>query len=143
MYNHCAINSDENILLLQFQNSNRYFTDTFMLIVPGLVHYETHYIVNIFDDSSFIALMVPRRNPEFNPLLVNNSAHILNWKRIELNEVIYYYTTLSLSVGTHTLAFVGNFIMFEATIYGSGINNMYALPAGMRLNLITHFPIQG
>ena len=143
-HEHCAITSDENILILQFQNdSSRYLADTFMLFVPGLVHYENRYVFNTFDDLSFVALTIPNENPKFNPLFINNSGLLLDWKRIELNTEIYYYTMLSLPAGTYTITFVGNYISFGVTIYGSNTSDTYALPAGMRLNLITNLPLQG
>ena len=142
-HNHCVITSDENILILQFQSSSRYSADTFMLVVPGLVHYENHYVFNTLDDFNFAALTVPNENPNFNPLLVNNSVQILDWKRIELNTEIYYYVTLPLPTGIHTIAFVGNYVSFGVTIYGSNANDKYALPAGMKLNLTTNLPLQG
>lgn len=143
MYSHCAITSDENILILQFQNSSITDTDMFMLIVPGLVHYEIRYVFNIFDNFSIAAVTVPAENPNYNPLLLNNSVHHLNWKRIELNKEIYYYATTSLPAGTHTLAFVGSRVKFGVTIYEYSTTNMHALPAGMRLDLATDFPSQG
>lgn len=143
-HNHCAITSDENILILQFQNdSSRYLADTFMLLIPGLVHHKSRYVFTTFDDVSFAALTIPNENPKFNPLLINNSVQFLDWKRIELNTEIYYYCTLFLSAGTHTIAFVGNYISFGVTIYVSNASDKYALPAGMRLNLTTNLPLQG
>ena len=146
-HDHCAITSDENILILQFQSggssSSRYSADTFMLVVLGLVHYANHYVFNTFGDFSFAALTVPNENPNFNPLLVNNSVQILDWNRIELNTEICYYITISLPAGTHTIAFVGNYVSFGVTIYGSNTSNTYALPAGMRLDLTTNLPLQG
>ena len=144
MHDHCAITSDENILILQFQNdSSRYLADTFMLVVPALVHYENRYVFNTFDDLSFAALTIPNENPNLNPLFINNSGQFLGWKEIELNTEIYYYITLSLPAGTHTIAFVGNYISFGVTIYVSNTSDTYALSAGMRLNLTTNLPLQG
>ena len=142
-HSHCAITSDESILILQFQNSSRHLTDTFMLIIPGLIHYKTYYVINVFNNFSFAAVTVPTENPNLNPLLINNSAHILNWKRIRLNTEIYYYTILSLPTGTYKLAFIGNYIKLGVTIYESSLSNTFALPAGMRLNFTANLPLQG
>lgn len=141
-YTHCAITSDENILILQFQNSNITDTDTFMLIVPGLVHYETHYVFNTFDNLSFAAVTIPTEDPNLIPLLLNNSVYFTTWERIELNTDIYY-TTISLPAGTHTITLLGNYIKLGVTIYGYNTSNTYALPAGMKLNLTTNLPLQG
>ena len=145
MHKHCAITSDESILILQFQNSNMTNTsaDTFMLIVPGLGHYETHYVFNTFDDLTFAAVTVPTEDPSLNPLLINNSVHYANWERTELNTDVYYYTTISLPAGIHTFAFVGNYVKLGVTIFGYSTNNTHALSAGMRLNLTTDLPSQG
>ena len=145
MHKHCAITSDENILILQFQNSNTTNTsaDTFMLIVAGLVHYETHYVFNTFDNLTFAAVTVPTENPRFNPLLINNSVYYANWENTELNADVYYYTTISLPAGVHTFAFVGNYVKLGVIIFGYSTNNTYASPAGMRLNLSTDLPSQG
>lgn len=139
MYRHCAITSDENILILQFQDTNRHLADTFMLTVPGLVHYETRYVFNTFDDLSFSVVTIPTENPNFNPILLNNSVNLLDWKTIELNTKIYYYAVLPLPAGAHTLSFFGNYVNFGVIIYG----NTHALPAGVRLNLTTNLPSQG
>ena len=142
-HSHCAITSDEYILIIQFQNSSKSSADTFMLVVPGLVHYENQYVFYTVDNFSLVVMTVPTENPTFNPLLVNNSVQFLDWKRIELNAEMYYYITLSLPVGTHTIGFVGNRVTFGITIYGSNTTDLYALPAGMRLDLITDLPLQG
>ena len=142
-HDHCAITSDENILIIQFQNSTKSSADTFMLVVPGLVHYENHYVFHTVDNFSVAVMTVPTENPTFNPLQVNKSIQFLDWKRIELNTEIYYYTTLSLPAGTHTIRFVGNHVTFGITVYGGNTTDTYAIPAGMRLDLITDLPMQG
>ena len=144
-HKHCAVTSDENILILQFQNSNTtdMLTNTFMLIVAGLVHYETHYVFSTFDDITFATVTIPTENPRFNPLLINNTVYYTDWERIELNTVVYYYAIISLPAGIHTLAFVGNYIKLGITIYGYNTNDTYAFPAAMRLNLTTDLPSQG
>ena len=48
-----------------------------------------------------------------------------------------------LASGRHTITFLGSSIKFGAIIYGSNENDMFALPAGMKLNFTKSLPRAG
>ena len=70
---YCAVNSDENLLIIQFQKSIQELSgDTFMTVVPAVTHFSDVYVFNIYSFS--IASLVVR---EINPLLLNNWLVVL------------------------------------------------------------------
>ena len=139
-HHHCIVNSDENILKLQFTNSNQ--SNTFMTIIPATNQFEDHYVVNTNNTHSHVVLTVIGNNPSTNPLLLNNNIASIQWTMINFEEP-NYYAVLTLPSGRHTLAFSGGGVNFGAILYGSSETNIYTIPAGMKLNVAIDLPSQG
>ena len=143
-HNYCTVRSDENILIIQFRDSSPPLMDTFMTIIPSLVHYEDYYVFNAYEDfTNHIAITVKDNDITNNSIMINNSPVTVRWEIIELDGEVYYFSTLMLTSGRHTITFSGNSIKFGAVIYGSNTNDMFALPAGIRLNLTENLPHSG
>ena len=143
-YDYCTIKSDENILIIQFRDSSPPVTDTFMTIIPALVHYEDNYVLTAHEGfSNYIAITVKDTNPSSKTLLLNDSPVTVSWKKIELDGDTYYFSTLLLPAGRHKIAFMDNSIAFGVILYGSNGNDAFAFPAGMKLNMIETFPNAG
>ena len=140
---YCTVKSDENILIIHFRESDSSppLMDTFMTIIPALVHFEDSYVLNAHEGfNNYIAITVKDTDPTSNSLMINNNPVKQSWEMIELNGDKYYFTTLMLTAGRYALAFSGNDVRFEAIIYGSNENDTFALPAGMRLNIAEILP---
>jgi len=144
VHDYCRVNSDENILIIQFKDSNLRSSDTFMTIVPSLNQFDDFYVFNAYEtfDNS-IALIVTATDPNINNLLLNNSPAVVSWKLINLNDELFYCGMLSVSSGRHTLTISGGSIKFGAILYGSSGSDTYALPAGISLDVATDLPSQG
>ena len=145
-HDYCTVNSDKNILMLQFKDSSGLIQDTFMTIIPALNHFQTRYVFNTYPSfDSYAVITLKNTDPNTDSLLLNKSPVTLKWKSIEISGDIYYYGTLSLSAKRHALEFSKNNIKFGAVIYGVGENNVdtYALPAGLALHVKNDLPFQG
>jgi len=141
---HCIVNSDENVLIIQFKDSSNGLTDSFMTIIPASNQFDNLYTFNTYMNfNNYIALSVSSDNPNLNTLLLDNNPATIRWEMINLNGVTYYYGVLNPSSGRHTLTFSGNNIKFGAIIYGSGVNDSYSLPAGMISKLSKRLPLHG
>ena len=141
-HDYCTVKSDENILIIQFRDSSPPLMDTFMTIIPALAHYEDSYVFNAYEYfTNYIAIIVKDINITNNSIMINNSSVTVRWEMIELDGDVYYFSTLMLTSGRHIITFSEGSIKFGAIIYGSNNNDMFALPAGMRLNIsenLTH-----
>ena len=141
-HDYCTVKSDENILIIQFRDSSPPLMDTFMTIIPALVHYEDSYVFNAYGGfTNYIAITVKDTNITNNSIMINNSSVTVRWEMIELDGDVYYFSTLMLTSGRYVITFSENSVEFGAIIYGSNENDMFALPAGMRLNIaenLTH-----
>ena len=135
---HCIVNSDENILIIQFSNSSQSPSNTFMTIIPATNQFEDHYVINT--NNSHVVLTVMGTNPNINPILLDNSPATVHWETVNFNT---YYAVLGLPSGKHTLTFSESKVKFGAIIYGSIGNNTYSFPAGIKLGLATDLPSQG
>ena len=142
-HDYCTVKSDENILIIQFRDSSPPLMDTFMTIIPALVHYEDNYVFNTYRDyTNYIAITVKDTdNITNNSIMIDNSPVTVIWEIIELDGDVYYFSTVMLTVGRHAVTFSEGFVEFGAVIYGLNEDDMFALPAGMRLNIaenLTH-----
>ena len=138
---YCTINSDENILIIQFQESNQ--TDTFMTVVPAITHFTNVYVFNTYG-ISIISVIVREINPRSIPLLLNDvQVSGLIWEEAILNDITCFYGTVALPPGKNRLHFSAMTIEFGAVIYGFTETDPYALSAGMKLDVIMNLPIQG
>ena len=143
-HDYCTVKSDENILIIQFRDSSPPLMDTFMTIIPALVHFEDSYVLNAHEGfNNYIAITVKDTDPTNSSLIINNNPVTVRWEMIELNGDKYYFSTLMLKAGRHVLAFSGNTFRFGVIIYGSNENDTFALPAGMRLNIVENLPHAG
>ena len=143
-HHHCIVNSDENILIIQFKDSGNELMDTFMTILPAIDQFDDFYVINTHTNfNNYIALSVTSSNPNLNTLLLDNNHTTVRWELLNLNEETYYYGVLNPSPGRHTLTFSGTDITFGAIIYGSGTADSYSLPAGMIFNVSRDLPLQG
>ena len=143
-HHHCIVNSDENILIIQFKDSSQSPLDTFMTIIPAIDQFDDLYVFNTYDNyNSYVVVTVKASNPNVNPILYNEIQTNISWKLVYLNEDEYYYGVLLLNVGRHMLTFSGGDVKFGAIIYGSSGTDTYALPGGMKLDLATDLPSQG
>ena len=143
-HDYCTVKSDENILIIQFRDSSPPLMDTFMTIIPSLVHYEDSYVFNTYGGfTNYIAITVKDINNTNNSIMINNGSVTVRWKMFELDGDVYYFSTLILTVGRHAITFSGGSIKFGAIIYGSNEDDMFALPAGMRLNIAENFTHAG
>ena len=135
-HDYCTVRSDENILVIQFRDSSPPLMDTFMTIIPSLVHYEDNYVLNTYEGFiNYITITVKDSDITNSSLMINSSPVTVRWEMIELDGDVYHFSTLMLASGRHTIAFSGRSIKFGAVIYGSNTNDMFALPAGIRLNM--------
>ena len=143
-HDYCTIKSDENILIIQFRDSSLLLMDTFMTIIPALVHYDDNYVLTVHEGfSNYIAITVKDTNTSSKTLLLNDSPITVSWMKIELDGDTYYFSSLLLPAGRHKIAFMDNSITFGVVLYGSNGNGAFAYPAGMKLNLIKTFPNAG
>ena len=141
---YCTVKSDENILIIQFRDSSPPLMDTFMTIIPAVVHFEDSYVLNAHEGfNNYIAITVKDTDPTNNSLMINNNPVPVRWEMIKPNGDEYYFSTLMLTLGRHVLTFSGNTVRFGAMIYGSNENDTFALPAGMRLNIAEISPREG
>ena len=135
-HDYCTVKSDENILIIQFRDSSSPLMDTFMTIIPALLHYEDNYVLNAHEGfDNYIAVTVKDTNVATNSLLLDHFPITITWEMIELDGDAYYFGTLLLTSGSHTLAFLGKSIEFGAILYGSNEIDTFAYPAGMKLTL--------
>ena len=144
---YCAINSDETIMIIQFQESGQELPrDTFMTVVPAITHYSDAYLFNTYGNS-IVSLVVREINPRSIPLLLNDvQVNGLTWEEVILDEITYFYGAIALPLGTNKLnldLMLAMTIEFGAVIYGFSETDTYALPVGMKLNLIMYLPMQG
>ena len=143
-HDHCIVNSDENILIIQFRDSKLGPPDTFMTIVPSLDQFDDFYVFNTYNNfNNYISLTVTATNPNNNHVLLNSIPATVGWTLINLDDAAFYYGVLSVSSGRHTLTISGGDINFGAILYGSGVSDTYALPAGITLDLLSNLPLQG
>ena len=143
-HDYCTVKSDENILIIQFRDSSPPLMDTFMTIIPALVHYEDNYVFNTYRDfTNYIAITVKDTNITYNSILINNNPVTVRWEMIELDGDVYYFSTLVLTVGRHVVTFSEGSVEFGAVVYGSNEDDMFALPAGMRLSIAENLPRAG
>ena len=143
-HDYCTVKSDENILIIQFRDSSPSLMDTFMTIIPAVVHFEDSYVLNAHEGfNNYIAITVKDTDPTSNSLMINNNPVTVRWEMIELDGDEYYFSTLMLTAGRHVLIFSENTIRFGVIIYGSNENDTFALPAGMRLNIVENLPYEG
>ena len=143
-HDYCTVKSDENILILQFRDSSPPLMDTFMTIIPALVHFEDSYTVNAHEGfDNYMAVTVKNTYVTNNSIMFDDSPIMLKWKIYELDGDTYYFGTLSLTAGRHKVTFIENSITFGAILYGSNENNSFALPGGMKLNVSQNFTHAG
>ena len=162
---YCTVKSDEKILIIQFRDSSPPLMDTFMTIIPALVHYEDSYVLNAHEGfNNYIAITVKDTDPTSNSLMVNNNPVTATWQMIELDRDVYYFATLMLTTGRpeycmmyiilyfailmllagrHVVVFSENSVTFGVIQYGSNENDTFALPAGMKLNIDENLPNAG
>ena len=140
-HDHCIVNSDENILVVQLNGNNQ---NAFMAIIPAVEQFESKYIFNVPNSfTSYASLTSTTTNPNGRTLLLNDSPTTVSWELVNLNGVVYYYGVLQLPAGRHTLTFSEDNVRFGAIIYGSSGTDAFAFPAGMKLDLVTDLPSQG
>ena len=139
-HDYCIVKSNQNILIIQFRDSSPPLMDTFMTIIPALVHFEDSYVLNAHEGfNNYIAITVKDTDPTSNSMMINNTPVNLSWEMIKLDGDEYYFSTLMLTAGRYVLTFSENTVRFGAIIYGSNENDTFALPAGMRLNIAENF----
>ena len=135
-HDYCTVKSDENILIIQFRDSSPPLMDTFMTIIPALVHYEDSYVLNAHEGfNNYIAITVKDTDPTSNSLMVDNNPVTVTWQMIELDKDVHYFATLMLTTGRHTIALLENSVTFGVIQYGWNEDDTFALPAGMKLNI--------
>ena len=143
-HDYCTVKSDENILIIQFRDSSPPLMDTFMTIIPALVHYEDSYVLNAHEGfNNYIAITVKDTDPTSNSLMVNNNPVTVRWQMIELDGDVYYFGAVMLTAGRHVVIFSENSVTFGVIQYGFNGNDTFALPAGMRLNIAENLPNAG
>ena len=143
-HDYCTVKSDENILIIQFRDSSPPLMDTFMTIIPALVHYEDSYVLNAHEGfNNYIAVTIKDTDPTSNSIMINNNPVTVRWRMIELDEDEHYFGTLMLTAGRHVVEYSDNSITFGVIQYGSNENDTFALPAGMRLNIAENLPNAG
>ena len=143
-HDYCTVKSDENVLIIQFRDSSPPLMDTFMTIIPALVHYEDNYVLNAHEGfNNYIAITVKDTDATGNSIMINNNPVTVRWQMIELDKDEYYFGTLMLTAGRHVVEFSDNSIIFGVIQYGSNENDTFALPAGMRLNIAENLPNAG
>ena len=143
-HDYCTVKSDENILIIQFRDSSLPLMDTFMTIIPALVHYEDNYVFNTYSNyTNYIAITVKDTNVTKNSIMIDNSPVTVRWEIIELEGDVYYFSTLIVTPGRHAITFSESSIKFGVVIYISNEVITIALPAGMKLNMTSNFPTAG
>ena len=143
-HDYCTVKSDENILIIQFRDSSPPLIDTFMTIIPALVHYEDSYVLNAHEGfNNYIAITVKDTDPTSNSLMVDNNPITVRWQIIELDGDVCYFGTVMLTAGRHEIMFLKNLIKFGLIIYGSNERDTFALPAGLRLDIAKNLPQSG
>ena len=143
-HDYCTVTSDENILILHFRDSSPPLMDTFMTIIPALVHYEDNYVLTAHEGfKNYIAITVKDTNPTNSSVMIDNYPVTVRWEMIELDGENIYFATSVLTAGRHAIAFSENSVTFGTLIYGSSYNDTFALPAGMRLNIAENLPHTG
>ena len=148
-HDYCIVNSDEDVLVIQFTDSSQMLQDTFMTILPALNHFQTKYVFpTYFRYDNYVILSVKNTDPNNNSLLLNETPLVVEWTSVEINGNKYYYSTLLLSVDSRqTLEFSRNDIKFGAILYGVSQRendiNTFALPAGLTLDINETLPNQG
>ena len=143
-HDYCTVKSDENILITQFRDSSPPLMDTFMTMIPALVHYEDNYVFNTYSNyTNYIAITVKDTNVTKNSIMIDNSPVTVRWEIIELEGDVYYFSTLIVTPGRHAVTFSESSIKFGVVIYISNEIITFALPAGMRLNMTSNFPTAG
>ena len=143
-HGYCTVKSDENILIIQFRDSSPPLMDTFMTIIPALVHYEDNYVFNTYRDyTNYIAITVKDTDVTNNSIMIDNSPVTVRWEIIELDGDVYYFSTLIVTPGRHAITFLESSVKFGAVIYISNEAVTIALPAGMRLDMTSDFPNEG
>ena len=144
-HDYCTVKSDENILIIQFRDSSPPLMDTFMTIIPSLVHYEDIYVFNAYGNvNNYIAITVKDTNIANNSVIIDNSPVTVRWDTIKLDGDVYHFSTLIiLTAGRHVITFSGGSVKFGAVIYISNEIGTIALPAGMRLSMADDFPHAG
>ena len=151
IHDYCVVDSDENILVIQFKDSGQKLHDTFMTILPALSHFQTKHVVQTYNSfprhDYYVVLSVENTDPNTESLLLNDSPFTSEWKLVEINGNNYYYTTLSLSFFTRqSLQFSNNDIKFGAVLYGvrqrENRFETLAQPAGLALDIDETLPIQ-
>ena len=144
---HCVVNTDEDILIIQYSSSNQSPMNTFMTVVQAIPQFEEIYIIstpNYQSIDSYVALTVTATNPSLNPLLLNNVQTNITWESVNIDGNTHYYTVLSLPYDNrHRLEFLGSDVEFGAIMFEFNHTNIYAFPAGMKLSLMTDLPMQG
>ena len=137
-HDYCTIRSDENILIIQFSDSSPPLMDTFMTIIPALVHFEDSYVLNAHEGfNNYIAIAVKDNDPTKDHLMINNNPVTVAWKILELDGDTYYFGAVTLTAGRYKVSFPLNSIKFGVILYGSNKNGAHAFPAGMKLNIKT------
>ena len=143
-HDYCTVKSDENILILQFRDSSVPLIDTFMTIIPALIHFEDSYIINAHEGfNNYMAVTVKNTYVTNSSIMLDDSPIILKWKIYELDGDVYYFGTLLLTAGRHRVTFIESSITFGAIIYGSNENNAFAFPGGMKLHVSQNFAHAG
>ena len=143
-HDYCTVKSDENILIIQFRDSSPPLMDTFMTIIPSLVHYEDNYVLNAYEYlNNYIAITVKDTNVTKISIMIDDSPVTVRWEIIVLDGDVYYFSTLIVTPGRHAVTFSESSIKFGAVIYISNEVITIALPAGMRLNMTNDFPNAG
>ena len=143
-HDYCTVKSDENILIIQFRDSSPPLTDTFMTIIPALVHYEDSYVLNAHEGfNNYIAITVKDTDPTSNSLMIDNNPITVRWQIIELDGDVCYFGAVMLTAGRHEITFLKNLIKFGLIIYGSNERDTFALPAGLRLDIAKNLPQSG
>ena len=143
-HDYCTVKSDENIIIIQFRDSSPPLMDTFMTIIPALVHYEDSYVLTAHEGvNNYIAITVKDINPIQSSLMSNDNPIAVRWQMIELDGDQYYFAISLLTAGRHIITFSGSSIKFGVVIYGLSHNDTFALPAGMRLNIAEDLPNAG
>ena len=143
-HDYCTVKSDEYILIIQFRDSSPPLMDTFMTIIPALVHYEDSYVLNAHEGyNNYIAITVKDTDPTSSSIMINNNPVTVRWQMIELDGDVYYFGTVMLTAGRHVVTFSENSVTFGVIQYGFNGNDTFALPAGMRLNIAENLPNAG
>ena len=143
-HDYCYVKSDKNILIIQFRDSSPPLMDTFMTIIPALVHYEDSYVLNAQEGfNNYIAITVKDTNGINDYILLNDGLVAVKWKTIELDANKYYFSTLLLTPGRHKVTFNESSSAFGVVLYGSNGDDTFAHPGGMKLNVVENMTNTG